>query len=126
MQNRSRLSSERAGAETKNWDVSGAKLGLTIGAGFAIFELILFNTGILNYGFIEEVVTVQILGQLIAPLILIVFGGLAGALVGGGTPRFNPNPQQGGPGRAYHFFRHGRSERHRKHSRLTQEPDPLI
>lgn len=94
---------ERKGSETRTWAFAGLIIGTLIGAALAVFEVVWFNLGYLGYqpGATSDQMT--FIGHVAAPLVLILFGAFAGTLVGVGTPRHNPHPQQG-RGRAYHFF----------------------
>lgn len=112
----------KAKSETRNWAAQGALIGVVVGATLAIAEVVLYNMGAFQLNFaIDQQPGSAMLAQIGIPFILILFGALAGALVGGGTPRYNPHPQQG-RGRAYHYLRRRRYAPYIE----KQEPRPTV
>ena len=100
----------KAKGETRNWAVMGAMIGTAVGAVLAIIELILYSRGAFQSSYnVDATSGAVFMGQVGLPLILVFFGMLGGLLIGAGTPRFNPHPQQGRGHNAYHFLRNWRN-----------------
>lgn len=86
----------KAQGETRTWTWLGAMIGLTI-FGLIAFGGILMSeneTIALAYG-MEASATAPLVAKIGIPIILLLFGAGAGALIGSGTPRYNEHPEQG-------------------------------
>lgn len=104
------MQEQKAKGETLSWTVIGAIGGMAVGAILAMIELILYSRGAfsIEYGLNDSSLS-NFLAQIALPLVLVFFGGMAGALIGAGTPRINPHPQQGRGHHAYHYMKNWRN-----------------
>ncbi len=100
----------KAQGETRTWAWLGAMIGLTIFGLIALAVTLMYEneTIALPWG-MEAAATAPLVAKIGIPIILLVFGAGAGAMIGNGTPRYNEHPEQG-RGHAYHFLR-GRRRR---------------
>ena len=98
----------KAKGETRTWNWMGAMIGVMIGGLVAFGGILMLERGTIDLAYgMEASSTAPLVAKIGIPIVLILFGAGAGALLGNGTPRYNAHPEQG-RGNAYHFFRRRR------------------
>lgn len=87
-------------SETLTWAKEGALLGAAIGIALGLTLYLLLSYELIDLPGVEKINTQgPFLFLFMALLAGAIYGAIAGALIGIGTPKFNPHPQQGLPER---------------------------
>lgn len=105
-----------ARAETKTWNVVGGSVGVIFGALVAFGGILAMELGTMSLAYgLEASATAPLAAKIGIPIVLIIFGGAAGALIGNGIPRKKEHPDQGS-GDAYHYMSRRARRRQRRYA----------
>lgn len=84
------------GGEARTWIVQGTWVGGAIGLVLGLIATITIEAYFSMPDQTQQMDQTATALLYIPPVLGLVFGAIAGAIIGIGTPRHNPNPQQGG------------------------------